>query len=186
MVADLKLAADIGGTFTDLVLEQGAARWSSKVLTTVDQPERGVLEGIAAIMADAGVSASDVGVFIHGTTLATNALIERKGAVTAFITTQGFRDVLEQGYEKRFDHYDLMIEGAKPLVPRPLRLTVRERLAVNGDVLRALDESGVGGIAEKLIAENVKAVAIGLLHAYAHPRHEQRLAELLRPLSPKT
>ncbi len=184
MAQHLKLAADIGGTFTDIVLEQGSKRWSGKVLTTTQAPELGVLEGIKLILEEAKVSARDISVFIHGTTLATNALIERKGAKTAFITTEGFRDVIEQGYEKRFDHYDLMIESAKPLVDRHLRLAITERLAVNGDVLIALDETCIPELAKTIIEENVGAVAIGLLHAYAHPKHEKRIAELLKPFLP--
>ena len=184
MAQQLKLAADIGGTFTDIVLEQGTKRWSGKVLTTTQAPELGVLEGIKLILADSGKSAQDISVFIHGTTLATNALIERKGAKTAFITTEGFRDVIEQGYEKRFDHYDLMIESAKPLVDRHLRLTIAERLAVKGDVLIELDESKIPELAKTIREENVGAVAIGLLHAYAHPKHEQRIAEMIKPLLP--
>jgi N-methylhydantoinase A len=184
MAKQLKLAADIGGTFTDIVLEQGAKRWSAKVLTTIKAPELGVLEGIKLILAESRQSPKHVSVFIHGTTLATNALIERKGAKTAFITTEGFRDVIEQGYEKRFDHYDLMIDTAKPLVDRHLRLPIRERLAVNGDVLIPLDESAVPALAQIIHDEQVGAVAIGLLHAYAHPAHEQRIAELLKPLLP--
>ncbi len=176
----IKLASDIGGTFTDIVLENGAKRWSAKVLTTTAAPERGVIDGVNQVLADAGISPSDVATFIHGTTLATNALIERKGAATAFITTEGFRDVIEQGYEKRFDHYDLMIDRAEPLVPRHLRLTIRERLAVNGDVLIDLDEAAVPAIAKTIIAENIKAVAIGFLHSYAHDGNERRVAQLLR------
>jgi N-methylhydantoinase A len=184
MSKDYKLAADIGGTFTDLVLEKGSTRWSTKLLTTTLAPEVAVLEGAAQLIAQAGIRACDVSVFIHGTTLATNALIERKGAVTAFITTEGFRDVIEQGYEKRFDHYDLNINRATPLVPRHLRLTVRERLSVTGDTLIALDEAAVPALAEKILAERAASVAIGFLHAYAHDRHERRVAELLRPLLP--
>ena len=184
MAQHLKLAADIGGTFTDIVLEQGSKRWSGKVLTTTQAPDLGVLEGIKLILEEAKVSARDISVFIHGTTLATNALIERKGAKTAFITTEGFRDVIEQGYEKRFDHYDLMIESAKPLVDRHLRLAITERLAVNGDVLIALDETCIPELTKTIIEENVGAVAIGLLHAYAHPKHEKRIAELLKPFLP--
>jgi N-methylhydantoinase A len=184
MATELKLAADIGGTFTDIVLEKGPKRWSGKVLTTTAAPEQAVLQGVAQVLAEAGFAASDVDVFIHGTTLATNALIERKGAITAFVTTDGFRDVIEQGYEKRFDHYDLMIDRAVPLVPRHLRLMVHERLAVDGSVLIPLDESDVARVADKLIAENVKAVAVGFLHAYAHDVHEKRVAELLRARLP--
>ena len=179
-----KLAADIGGTFTDLVLEHGAKRWSGKLLTTTHAPELAVLEGAAQLISDAGITPQDVSVFIHGTTLATNALIERKGAVTAFITTEGFRDVIEQGYEKRFDHYDLNINRAPPLVPRHLRLTVKERLAVNGDVLIPLDQDAIPALADKILAEGVTSVAIGFLHAYAHDAHEKRVREVLKPLLP--
>ena len=137
----IKLAADIGGTFTDIVLEAGRQRWSGKVLTTTQAPELGVIEGIGLVLEQSGMNPADIGVFIHGTTLATNALIERKGAKTAFVTTRGFRDILEQGYEKRFDHYDLMIDRSVPLVPRTLRFTVEERLSADGDVLQPrLDE----------------------------------------------
>ncbi len=154
------------------------------MLTTSEAPEVAVLEGVGSLLGEAGFKPEQVNVFIHGTTLATNALIERKGAATAFITTEGFRDVIEQGYEKRFDHYDLNIDRATPLVPRHLRLTVRERLAVNGDCLIPLDETSVSALAATLRAENVAAVAIGLLHAYAHETHERRLRDLLVPLLP--
>jgi N-methylhydantoinase A len=130
-------------------------------------------------LAEAGFAARDVSVFIHGTTLATNALIERKGAKTAFITTEGFRDILEQGYEKRFDHYDLMIDRPVPLVPRNLRIEVRERLAANGDVLVPLDEASLASIADTLETEKIEAVAIGFLHAYAHDTHEVAVRDYL-------
>lgn len=179
MKAQAKLAADIGGTFTDIVLENGARRWSGKVLTTTHAPELGVIAGINAVLADSGLEPEDIAVFIHGTTLATNALIERKGAKTAFVTTQGFRDIVEQGYEKRFDHYDLMIDRPVPLVPRTLRFEVRERLSADGDVLLPLDEGAIKGLARRIVAEDVASVAIGFLHAYAHDRHEKRVRELL-------
>jgi N-methylhydantoinase A len=184
MSNNIKLAADIGGTFTDIVLEAGVKRWSGKVLTTSNAPELGVIEGIELVLAQSGINPPDISVFIHGTTLATNALIERKGAKTAFITTKGFRDILEQGYEKRFDHYDLMIESAVPLVPRTLRFTVEERLAANGDVLIPLDEKALADLARQLIAENVKAVAVGFLHAYAHDAHERRVRDVLAAALP--
>lgn len=176
----IRLAADIGGTFTDIVLETQSRRHSCKVLTTTAAPELGVLEGIEIVLKEADVKASEVDVFIHGTTLATNALIERKGAKTALITTEGFRDVLETGYEKRFDHYDLMIDKPAPLVPRTRRYTVRERLAANGDVLTPLDETTIPALARKLRDDKVGAVAIGLLHAYAHDAHEKRVRDILR------
>ncbi len=185
MSKTIKLAADIGGTFTDIVLEAGAKRWSGKVLTTTQAPELGVVEGIQIVLEQSGVKPADIGVFIHGTTLATNALIERKGAKTAFITTAGFRDILEQGYEKRFDHYDLMIDRSLPLVPRTLRFTIAERLSADGDVLVPLDESALQEMARQLREENVKAVAIGFLHAYAHDGHERRVREVLSAALPK-
>jgi N-methylhydantoinase A len=179
MNRDIRLAADIGGTFTDIVLENGKQRWSAKVLTTTHAPEQGVIEGVRQILETSGINAHEIGVFIHGTTLATNALIERKGAKTAFITTKGFRDILEQGYEKRFDHYDLMIERAEPLVPRIRRFTVEERIAANGDVLTPLDEQAVRALAETLRTQSIEALAIGLLHAYAHDAHEKRIRDIL-------
>lgn len=185
MAKQAKLAADIGGTFTDIVLEDGARRWSGKVLTTTHAPELGVIEGINVVLEASGLKPQDIAVFIHGTTLATNALIERKGAKTAFITTEGFRDIVEQGYEKRFDHYDLMIDRPVPLVPRTLRLEVRERLSADGDVLVALDEAAIAPLAQKIIAEGVTSVAIGLLHAYAHDQHEKRVRDLLARHLPK-
>jgi len=184
MAKQAKLAADIGGTFTDIVLEDGPKRWSGKVLTTTHAPELGVIEGIRLVLAQSGLSAEDIAVFIHGTTLATNALIERKGAKTAFITTEGFRDIVEQGYEKRFDHYDLMIDRPVPLVPRTLRLEVRERLSSEGEVLVPLDDGAIKKLAKTIIAEDVKSVAIGFLHAYAHDHHETRVRGLLAKLLP--
>src|SRR5947199_7988570 len=135
-----RLAADIGGTFTDVVLESVAGRDTAKVLTT-PAPEVGVLEGVRRVLAAAGLPPSEVSVCVHGTTLATNALIERKGARTAFVTTEGFRDVLEMGFEKRYEHYDLNLELPPPLVPRELRFPVAERMKADGSVLVPLDEA---------------------------------------------
>ncbi|MGB8314359.1 MAG: hydantoinase/oxoprolinase N-terminal domain-containing protein, partial [Aestuariivirga sp.] len=185
MSKTIKLAADIGGTFTDIVLEDGTKRWSGKVLTTTQAPELGVIEGIGLVLGQSGIEPANIGVSIHGTTLATNALIERKGAKTAFVTTKGFRDILEQGYEKRFDHYDLMIDRSVPLVPRTLRFTVEERLSADGDVLVPLDETALHDLAQKLRDENVKAVAIGFLHAYAHDGHERQVRDILAAALPK-
>jgi N-methylhydantoinase A len=178
-----RLAADIGGTFTDVVLESPAGRDTAKVLTTAS-PEVGVLDGIRRVLAAAGLPPSEVAVFVHGTTLATNALIERKGARTAFVTTEGMRDILEMGYEKRFEQYDVYMERPLPLVPRPLRFTVAGRRDGQGRVLRELDEPAVQAVGERLRAERVGAVAIGFMHAYAWPEHEQRAAEILRALLP--
>ena len=116
--APARLAVDIGGTFTDLALERDGRRWTAKVLTTPAAPERGVLDGARAVLGSAGVAPGEVALAIHGTTLATNAIIERKGARTALLTTEGFRDVLALGNESRYDQYDLKITLPQPLVPR--------------------------------------------------------------------
>ncbi len=175
----LRVAADIGGTFTDVALEDGAARFTAKVLTTSQAPEEGVLEGLAVALGKAGKTIADIDVFLHGTTLATNALIERKGAKLAFVTTGGFRDVLETGYEKRFEQYDVFMDRPPPLVPRYLRLTVTERIAADGTVLTPLDESALVSMIPTLKAENVEAVAVGFLHSYVNAAHEQRARDLL-------
>src|SRR5579875_2322148 len=174
-----RLAVDIGGTFTDLALERGGARWTTKVLTTQAAPERAVLEGTHTVLAQAGVSPADVSVVIHGTTLATNAVIERKGARTALLTTEGFRDVLAMGNESRYDQYDLNIVLPQPLVPRHLRLPVPERLDNEGNVLLPLDEDAVRALVPVLEREGVGSIAIGFLHGYVNPAHERRARDIL-------
>jgi N-methylhydantoinase A len=178
----VRLAADIGGTFTDVVLETPARRYSCKVLTTPREPEVAVMQGIERLLAESGVAATQIGLFIHGTTLATNALIERKGARTAMLTTEGLRDVLAMGYEKRFDAYDVDIEGPTELVPRPWRFAVRERIAADGSVLLPLDEDAVRRAGLAMREAGVQAVAVGFIHAWAHPEHERRAREILQPL----
>ncbi|MFO0986943.1 MAG: hydantoinase/oxoprolinase family protein [Alphaproteobacteria bacterium] len=180
-----RIGVDIGGTFTDVVLERGAARHSIKVLTTPAEPERAVLEGVGAVIAAAGLAPSDVGLVIHGTTLITNALIERKGARTALVTTEGFRDVLEMGTESRFEQYDLAIEKPVPLIPRRLRFAVPERLGAKGDVLLPLDEAALARTGAALAEAGVESVAVCFLHAYANPAHEQRAREALAKAAPR-
>jgi N-methylhydantoinase A len=174
-----RLAVDIGGTFTDLALEHGGARATAKVLTTGAEPERGVLDGVAAILRGAGLAPGDVSILVHGTTLATNAIIERKGARTALVTTQGFRDVLAMGNESRYDQYDLNITLPKPLVPRHLRLPVPERLDNEGAVLLPLDEDAVHDLVPVLEREDVQSVAVGFLHSFVNPAHERRVRDIL-------
>ncbi len=174
-----RLAVDIGGTFTDLALEHAGGLATLKVLTTPTAPEQGVLAGVAAILRSTGVAAAEIGLLIHGTTLATNAILERKGARTALVTTQGFRDVLAMGTESRYDQYDLNIVLPEPLVPRHLRLTVPERLDNEGNVLLALDEAAVRALVPRLEQEAVESLAIGLLHAFVNPAHEQRIRDIL-------
>ena len=180
----VRLAVDIGGTFTDFVLETPTRRLTAKVLTTPAQPERAVLEGTAQILAHAKLSPGALDLVVHGTTLATNAIIERKGAKVAFLTTEGFRDVLAMGTESRYDQYDLQIDLPEPLVPRRLRLSVRERLDRAGRMLVPLDEEGVRALIPLLRAEQVEAVAVGFLHAFIDPRHERRVREILHEAWP--
>ena len=175
----IRVAADIGGTFTDVVLDSPAGRRTAKVLTTPRAPESGVFEALAAVLEEGAVAPAEVSVFVHGTTLATNALIERKGARTAFLTTRGFRDVLEMGFEKRFDQYDVFMDKPDPLVPRPLRREVGERVSARGRILAPLDEAEVRAIAAEWKAAEVEAVAVGLIHAWAHPAHERAVRDAL-------
>lgn len=184
MTSTARLAADIGGTFTDCVLDHGARRWSRKVLTTSSAPEEGVLAAIDAILADAKLAAADLAIVIHGTTLATNAIIERKGANTALIVTEGFRDSIEIAYENRFEQYDIFMDKPPPLVPRDLRLGVKERIGARGQVIAPLDEAAVAALAPQLLAVGVTSVAIGFLHSYANPVHERRAGELLAAAMP--
>ena len=179
-----RLAIDIGGTFTDVVLEQDGELNTSKVLTTPAAPEDGVLNGIEEVLAKAGTVPGDVGILLHGTTLATNAIIERKGANVALITTDGFRDVLEIGYESRFNQYDIFIDKPTPLVPRHRRFTVPERVDVRGRVLLDLDEDAVKALLPKLDRAGVESIAIGFLHGYANPAHEQRAREIIEAARP--
>ena len=180
----VRLAVDIGGTFTDFALETPTQSFTAKVLTTPTEPERAVLEGTVQILAQAGLSPDALDLVVHGTTLATNAIIERKGAKVAFLTTEGFRDVLAMGTESRYDQYDLQIDLPEPLVPRRLRLPVRERLDRAGRVLVPLDEEGVRALLPVLRAEEVEALAVGFLHAYINPCHEHRVREILRDVRP--
>ncbi|MCX7372762.1 MAG: hydantoinase/oxoprolinase family protein [Alphaproteobacteria bacterium] len=185
MMSGARLAADIGGTFTDVALESDAQRWTTKVLTTPHAPEEGVLDGVRQVLAKAGLAPGDVALMIHGTTLATNAIIERKGAPTGFITTEGFRDVLALGNESRYDQYDLNIALPQPLVRRRHRVTVRERLDNTGKALRPLDEAAVAEAARFLRAEGMQALAIGFLHGFVNPAHEQRAAAIVREVWPE-
>jgi N-methylhydantoinase A len=179
-----RLAVDIGGTFTDLALEQGGRRTTTKVLTTPSAPEQGVMEGFRRIIEAAGVAPGDIELIIHGTTLATNAVIERKGARTALITTEGFRDVIAMGNESRYDQYDLNIVLPEPLVPRYLRLPIPERLDNTGAVLRPLDEASVRALVPLLQKEKVESIAVGLLHAFVNPAHEQQVRTILQAALP--
>ena len=184
MKTEVRLGVDIGGTFTDLALEVGEQRLSHKLLTTPQAPEDAVVTGVQKLIATSGIKASDISLIIHGTTLATNAIIERKGAKTALIVTDGFRDSVEMAYENRFEQYDLQIERPKPLVPRYLRWPVLERMGPDGQVWTSLDESSAKALLPKIKEENIESVAIGFLHSYVNPDHERRVADIISASMP--
>ena len=167
---------DIGGTFTDFVLIDTASGEiaSYKALTTPEDPSRAVVEGWEELLAGAGVAGGAVERAIHGTTLITNALIERKGAKAALITTKGFRDILEMAKEMRYDIYDLLLVLPEPLVERPLRFEVDERINARGEVLTPLKLAELEVLAATLADAGIEAVAVCYLHAFTNPEHEQR------------
>jgi N-methylhydantoinase A len=184
-VASKTLAVDIGGTFTDLVLALPDRTLSAKLLTTQAAPEEAVIAGTSAVLRQAGIPASSLDLVIHGTTLATNALIERKGARCALITTAGFRDSLEIAYEHRFEQYDLYMERPEPLISRDLRLEVPERLAADGSVLLPLDAAALERLVPTLQQHDIEALAISFLHAYINPAHEERARDTIARLLPQ-
>ena len=184
MKSETRIAVDIGGTFTDVVLERGGELTSIKVLTTPQAPEAGVLEGVEAILRESGVSVAEIALVIHGTTLATNALIERKGAKTGLVTTEGYRDSVEIAYEHRFDQYDVYMERPPPLAPRNWRFTVPERVAADGSVLLDLDEAALEALIPELREAGFEALAVCFLHSYMNPDHEQRTRDILAAALP--
>ncbi len=180
------LAVDIGGTFTDIVLFDTESNHIAvgKVLTTYPDPSQAVLSGVTQLLKDHHVDPASVRQVIHGTTLVTNTLIERKGARTALIATEGFRDALEIGNEGRYDIYDLGLVKPPPLVERRLRFGIHERMAANGEVLHPLDVNAVAELCKQLNAEGIESVAICLLHAFTNPRHELDVYEIVRDEMP--
>ncbi|MEL6167695.1 MAG: hydantoinase/oxoprolinase family protein [Pseudomonadota bacterium] len=181
---DYRLGVDIGGTFTDVVLEGGSTRISTKVLTTYNAPEDAIVLGLNDVCAKAGIAPSDLTQIIHGTTLATNALIERRGAKTALITTRGFRDVIEMRTESRFEQYDLNLTLPAPLLARDDRHVVTERMDAQGRVLIPLEAAEVKDLVETIKSKGYESVAIGLLHSYANDAHEVAVAEALSAALP--
>lgn len=176
---DIRLGADIGGTFTDIALDVRGTLYSSKVLTDPTAPEQAILDGIEIVIRDADIAPADIGIIIHGTTLATNALIERRGAKTALVTTQGFRDVIEMRTENRFEQYDLNLVLPTPLISREDRFPVAGRIGAQGQELEALDEAALEELADVLAERGYGAVAIGFIHSYVNPAHEERAREIL-------
>lgn len=181
----VRVAVDVGGTFTDVVLLHGARKHTVKVLTTPQAPEQAVLSGVEEILRLAELDWPQVELLILGTTLATNALIERKGAKTALITTHGFRDLVEIGLEDRFAQYDVFLEKPAPLVPRHWRHGVVERVNAAGQALTALDEAQVEALAKQLVADGIESVAVCFLHGYANPVHERRVRAILAKHAPE-
>lgn len=175
----IRAGVDIGGTFTDIVLETPNGQTSTKVLTTHTRPEDAIIEGLLAVCARNGIKPSEISSVIHGTTLATNALIERRGARTALITTEGFRDVIEMRTESRFEQYDLNLVLPEALIPREHRYTVTERILADGNVDTPLDESQIRTLINQMKTDGIASIAIGLLHSYANPVHEQRIREII-------
>ena len=183
-----RIGSDIGGTFTDLILasEDGQTFQVGKVLTTPDRPDDAVVAGIQAVVGASGVPAAQVSHVLHGTTLFTNALIERTGARTALVTTKGFRDAIEIAREHRYDMYDLYMQRPRPIAPRHLRFELDERVLVDGSVRHAVDPAEVWRLADRLRTEGIEAVGVCLLHAYANPAHERLVGTILREALPDT
>ena len=181
-----RLAIDIGGTFTDTVLvdANGRIAATTKTPTTPENPTLGALTGAEIVLAATGIEWAHVSGFIHGTTLATNALIERRGAVVATVTTEGFRDILEIAYERRYSQYDINLVKPDLIVPRARAFTIGGRMNAAGAALDPLDESAIPGLIDKIRASGADAVAVCLLHAYANPSHELRLRDVLSAALP--
>jgi len=180
----IRLGVDIGGTFTDVVLEKDGESFSTKVLTTYAAPENAIIDGMHQVCAKAGITPANLTQIIHGTTLATNALIERRGAKTALITTQGFRDVIEMRTESRFEQYDLNLTLPEPLLPRQMRYTVSERVDATGAVLIPLDRAEVEALADRIAEGGYDSVAVGLIHSYLNDAHERMIREVLEERLP--
>ena len=181
-----RLGVDIGGTFTDFALIDDLSGKLSvnKALTTPHDPSEAIVKGTKALLDREGLSASQVDIIVQGTTLATNALIERKGAKTGLITTEGFRDILEMRRETRYDLYDLFIELPELVVPRHLRLGVRERVNKDGKILTELDEASLVQAIDQLLAQGVESVAVCFLHSYANPTNEIRAGKIIQGRAP--
>jgi len=180
----IRFGVDVGGTFTDFALATSVGIKTLKLLTTPEAPEQAIINGVGRLIEENSLLPEQVAGFIHGTTLATNAIISRTGASTALITTEGFRDVIAQGDESRFDQYDINISKPEPLVPRWWRFTIGERLSAKGEVLLPLDEGRIDIIAEQLVSQKIESIAICFLHSHRNSDHETRVGERLLELLP--
>ena len=180
------LGIDIGGTFTDIVLygSRSGRQFSHKQLTTPDDPTNGVMAGIAHLLGQTGIDARAISRVVHATTLFTNALIERRGANAGLLTTEGFRDLLEIGRERKYELYNLNIQKPEPLIPRRLRAEVPERVDASGNIVTPLDERALIDAALGLAGKGADSLAIVFLHSYANPVHERRALAVLADALP--
>ncbi|MFT5509727.1 MAG: N-methylhydantoinase A [Hyphomicrobiaceae bacterium] len=178
----LRIGVDIGGTFTDFALHdaEGSRIAIHKQLTTPSDPSLAVIEGVQVLASNNGIAIGDVAEIVHGTTLVTNAVIERRGAKTGMLGTVGFTDIMDMGFERRYDLFDLRVIYAQPLVPRAQRLEVAERMRFDGSVETSLDEAAVRKAAIGFAEQGIEAIAVCFLHSYANAAHEIRAAEILR------
>ena len=181
----IRFAADIGGTFTDVVLDKNGLVYSKKLLTTYEDPANAVVSGLDQLMSEAALEAKDIELVLHGTTLATNALIERSGAKTALLTTEGHRDVLEMAFENRFEQYDVDIDRRPPLIDRSLRVGVRQRHASDGEEIIPLDHEQLARSVKLLSEQGVTSYAVGYLHSYINPSHELSTLEIVKDVVPE-
>ncbi len=183
---EVRIGVDVGGTFTDVALQHGDSPFvSTKVLTSHGHPEEAILKGISEVVQRAGADISEVAQIIHGTTLATNAVIERSGARTALVTTAGFRDVIETRTESRFEQYDLNIVLPAPLIERKDRFVVPERIAADGAVLLAFDDQAAQQVVARIVEGGYESVAVGFMHSYRNGAHERRFRDLLLQEAPE-
>ena len=184
----IRVGIDTGGTFTDVVAfaPEGGTLAFHKVVSTPEDPARGIIRGIREIVARVGARADEIELLVHGTTVATNAVLQRAGARVALITTAGFRDVLQIQRQDRPRLYDLRGRRARPLVPRALRYELHERVRFDGSVQTPLDRGQLDGLVDRLRRERVEAVAVGLLHSYANPAHELEVGRVLAQRLPET
>ena len=183
---EYSLGVDIGGTFTDIVLLRAdGALFSRKLLSTPGDYSLAIEEGVADLMRGAGVGGDEIGQLAHGTTVATNAIIERRGAVAALITTRGFRDVLELGRFRSPRLYDLKFRKPDPLVERRLRFEVTERIDANGNILQSLDDTELAAIADAIEKQDVQAVAVCFINSHVNPANEQAALHYLSARLPR-
>ena len=182
----MKLGIDIGGTFTDLVLleENTQTLFFGKTLTTYPDPSLGILNGVKDLLQVHQKDIAQVNTLVHGTTLVTNAVIERKGAKTGLITTKGFEDVLEIGREMRYDLYDIFIQMPKPLVPMELRKGITERIDYAGNILTPIGKKEIENVVNQLVKKGVKSIAVTFLHAFRNAEHEQAVGDFIREKHP--